>query len=126
MPIPDFQSLMLPMMSVAEIFDDDFPILHGLQLCGHRLFSTTCGAGLLASSCALTFLQAHSKGFNLFLLRVNLATCFEELVEQHGVHLVVAHAVGFSLLSGSTSAGFTFATSSAIKPNCGVPLVSVL
>ena len=71
-------------------------------------------------------LQAHSKGFNLFLLRVNLATCFEELVEQHGVHLVVAHAVGFSLLSGSTSAGFTFATSSAIKPNWGVPLVSVL
>ena len=32
MPIPDFQSLMLPIMSVAEIFDDDFPILHGCTI----------------------------------------------------------------------------------------------
>ena len=43
------------------------------------------------------FLQARSQRFNLLLLRVNLATCFEELVQQHRVHLIVAHAIDLSV-----------------------------
>ena len=43
------------------------------------------------------FLQSRSKRFNLLLLHVNLATCFEKLVKQHCVYLIVAHAVGLPI-----------------------------
>ena len=33
MPIPDFQSLMLSIMSVAEIFDDNFSTLQAARFC---------------------------------------------------------------------------------------------
>ena len=78
---------------------------------------TTCGAGLLASSCALTFCNPRSKRFNLLLLlrdscfqvlaalaaRLSLAAphfavLFEELVEQHRVHRFVAHGVDLAVL----------------------------
>jgi hypothetical protein len=39
------------------------------------------------------FLQARSQRFNLLLLRLNLATCFEKLIEQHRVHRVVAEGI---------------------------------
>src|SRR6266576_833934 len=49
-------------------------------------------------------LEARGKRFNSLLLLsrtrfqcLNFAMLFEKLVEQHRVHLVVAHAVGFSL-----------------------------
>jgi hypothetical protein len=50
-------------------------------------------------------LEAHSESFNLFLLfgyccslLLHRAMFFEKLVEQHCVHLVVAHAVRFSFV----------------------------
>src|SRR6266550_2514415 len=51
------------------------------------------------------FLKNRSKSFDLLLLFhdrrfqfLHFAALFEELVEQHRVHLVIAHAVGFSFL----------------------------
>src|ERR1041385_7311343 len=43
------------------------------------------------------FLYACGKGFNLLLLRVNLPTRFEKLVEQHRVHCFIAHSVSLAL-----------------------------
>src|SRR5947199_10544600 len=54
---------------------------------GVRQGRTRCG-----ELCAY-FLQAGSKRINLLLLRVNLATCFEELIEQHGVDLFVSNCL---------------------------------
>src|SRR6266576_3029953 len=77
-------------------------------------------------------LEARGKRFNSLLLLsrtrfqcLNFAMLFEKLVEQHRVHLVVAHAVGFPSLSRTTRSGFTFSTSSATSPNCDVPVASI-
>ena len=50
-------------------------------------------------------LQACSKRINLLLLRVNLATCFEELVEQHRVYGFIAHGIRLALLVASHQSG---------------------
>jgi hypothetical protein len=42
------------------------------------------------------FLETRGKRINLLLLRVNLAACFEKLIEQHRVDLVVTYTVRLS------------------------------
>jgi len=71
------------------------------------------------------FLQARSQRFNLFLLRVNLATCFEKLIEQHRVHRVVADGINLPTVVASHQIGLTFSTCSATRPNCGMPSGSI-
>ena len=53
------------------------------------------GAHFLDLRCLL--LELRGENVNLFLLFLVLAVLFEELVEQHGVHGVVAHCVGLSI-----------------------------
>jgi hypothetical protein len=80
-----------------------------------------CGAGLLASSRALTFCRPAVSASICFSSRAIIAPCshcavlFQKLVEQHRVHLIVAHTQGFAVLSRDTKSGFIFSTSSAIR-----------
>ena len=59
-------------------------------------------------------------------LALHLAMLFKELVEQHRVHCIVAHGVDFAVLVAHDQVGFTLATSSAIKPNSGLFVLSLL
>ena len=92
-----------------------------------RVYSTRAARSLfgfaLTALCTVA-VRASIPDFKLCngrLLLLVFAVLFEELVEQHRIHRLVADAVRFRLLRcGRLESGFTFATSSAIKPNCGV------
>src|SRR6266581_3967423 len=94
-----------------------------LQLCAHllqlqRLLVYHCSQipNFTSELCNRRFLF-----LNLAILLLASAMLFEELVEQHRVHRLVAHRVDPPSVSRATRAGFTFATSSATSPNCGMP-----
>ena len=63
---------------------------------------------------------------NLFLLRFHFAVRLQKFVKQHRVDRVVAHGINLAVLVRTTRSGFTAATSSAIRPNCGVFVLSLL
>ena len=54
------------------------------------------------------FLKASSKRFNLFLQLLNSQVLFEELVEQHRVHRLVAHTVRLAFVIASNQIGIHF------------------
>src|SRR5689334_5428304 len=54
------------------------------------------------------FLQPRSKRVNLPLLGIYLTTCFQELVQQHRVHRVVADCVWLSVFIANDQIGIHF------------------
>ena len=103
----------------AELVRYDFPIL--------QLFKTTCGAGLLASSCALTFWICSACSFigcdetcyRRFQL-LSLFVFFEKLIEQHRVHIRHEHLGVHLRLSTSSYHSWLTTTNHGLGRGCGV------
>ena len=81
-------------------------------------------------------MQPRSKRFDLFLLArsirfqlLNLVMSFEKLIEQHCVHLVVAHAVGFSFFIAHHQVGvypfYLFGHKSELRCACCIDFLLV-